>query len=139
MKTLLRKILTLTILLCTTLVAWAEEKISFKANAELIATMGEGFRVSFDLKNTGKREGTEVAQLYVQDRVGSVVRPVKELKRFERVTLAPGETRKVTFELPVAELAFWNIDMEYVVEPGDFKLWVAGDSDSGEPVDFRVI
>ena len=95
-------------------------------------------RVSFDLSNTGSREGTEVAQLYVQDRVGSVVRPVKELKRFERVTLAPGETKTVTFELPVAELAFWNIDMEYVVEPGDFRLWVAGDSASGEHVDFVV-
>jgi beta-glucosidase len=95
-------------------------------------------RVSFDLKNTGKVEGTEVAQLYVQDRVGSVVRPVKELKRFERVTLAPGQTKTVSFELPVAELAFWNIDMEYVVEPGDFRLWVAGDSASGEPVEFVV-
>ena len=95
-------------------------------------------RVSFDLKNTGRYEGTEVAQLYVQDKVGSVVRPVKELKRFERVTLAPGETRTLTFELPVSEFAFWNIDMEYVVEPGDFRLWVAGDSASGEPVDFHV-
>ncbi len=96
-------------------------------------------RVSFELKNTGKYEGTEVAQLYVQDKVGSVVRPVKELKRFERVNLVPGEVRTITFELPVAELAFWNIDMEYVVEPGDFSLWVAGDSASGEPVDFAVI
>lgn len=95
-------------------------------------------RVSFDLKNTGKYEGTEVAQLYVQDKVGSVVRPVRELKRFERVNLAPGESRKVTFELPVAELAFWNLDMEYVVEPGDFRLWVAGDSASGTPIDFVV-
>ena len=95
-------------------------------------------RVSFDLKNTGKYEGTEVAQLYVQDKVGSVVRPVRELKRFERVNLAPGESRKVTFELPVAELAFWNFDMEYVVEPGDFRLWVAGDSASGTPIDFVV-
>ncbi|MBQ8809036.1 MAG: glycoside hydrolase family 3 C-terminal domain-containing protein [Bacteroidales bacterium] len=95
--------------------------------------------VSFELKNTGDREGTEVAQLYVQDLVGSVVRPVKELKGFQRVTLAPGETRTVTFDLPVAELAFWNIDMEHVVEPGDFKLWVAGDSASGEPVGFAVL
>ena len=95
-------------------------------------------RVSFDLKNKGKYEATEVAQLYVQDCVGSVVRPVKELKRFERITLAPGETKTVTFELPVAELAFWNFDMEYVVEPGDFRLWVAGDSASGEPVSFVV-
>ena len=95
-------------------------------------------RVSFDLKNTGRYEATEVAQLYVQDKVGSVVRPVKELKGFQRVTLAPGESKNVTFELPVGELAFWNIDMEYVVEPGDFRLWIAGDSASGEPVDFVV-
>lgn len=95
-------------------------------------------KVSFELKNTGRYEGTEVAQLYVQDKVGSVVRPVKELKRFERITLAPGESRTVTFELPVSELAFWNFDMEYVVEPGDFRLWVAGDSASGTPVDFCV-
>jgi len=105
-------------------------------NAEL--GRDDVLRVSFDLKNTGKYEGTEVAQLYVQDKVGSVVRPVRELKRFERVKLAPGESRKVTFELPVAELAFWNFDMEYVVEPGDFRLWVAGDSASGTPVDFVV-
>ena len=105
-------------------------------NAEL--GRDDVLRVSFDLKNTGKYEGTEVAQLYVQDKVGSVVRPVRELKRFERVTLAPGESRKVTFELPVAELAFWNFDMEYVVEPGDFRLWVAGNSASGTPVDFVV-
>ena len=99
---------------------------------------GDVLRVSFDLKNTGKVAGTEIAQLYVHDCVGSVVRPVKELKRFERVELAAGETKTVTFELPVAELAFWNIDMEYVVEPGDFRLWVAGDSASGEPVNFVV-
>ena len=105
-------------------------------NAEL--GRDDVLRVSFDLKNTGKYEGTEVAQLYVQDKVGSVVRPVRELKRFERVNLAPGESRKVTFELPVAELAFWNFDMEYVVEPGDFRLWVAGDSASGTPIDFVV-
>ena len=96
-------------------------------------------RVSFDLKNTGRYPATEVAQLYVQDKVGSVVRPVKELKRFERVALEPGESKTITFELPVSDLAFWNIDMEYVVEPGEFRLWIAGDSASGTPVDFKVI
>lgn len=94
--------------------------------------------VSVELRNTGAVKATEVAQLYVQDCVGSVVRPVKELKRFERVELAPGESRTLRFELPVSELAFWNIDMEYVVESGDFKLWVAGDSASGTPVAFSV-
>ena len=105
--------------------------------SELMAS--DVLKVSVSLKNTGKRTATEVAQLYVQDCVGSVVRPVKELKRFQRVELAPGETKTVTFELPVEELAFWNIDMEYVVEPGDFRLWVAGDSDSGNPVNFAVL
>ncbi|MCQ4818769.1 fibronectin type III-like domain-contianing protein, partial [[Eubacterium] rectale] len=73
--------------------------------------------VTFDLENTGKYKGTEVAQLYIQDKVGSVTRPVKELKRFTRVTLKPGEKKNVSFELPVSELAFWNIDMVKVVEP----------------------
>lgn len=100
---------------------------------------GDIIRASVELKNTGKRTATEVVQLYVHDRVGSVVRPIKELKGFKRVELAPGEAKIVTFELPVSDLAFWNIDMEYVVEPGDFELWIAGDSDSGQPVEFKVI
>ena len=66
------------------------------------------------------------------------MRPVKELKRFERVTLAAGETRHCRFELPVAELAFWGLDMQYKVEPGAFQLWVAGDSASGEALKFNV-
>lgn len=95
--------------------------------------------VTFDLKNTGKYEATEVAQLYVCDKSASVTRPVKELKRFARVTLKPGEKQNVSFELPVSELAFWNIDMNYVVEPGEFALWVATDSQSGDEVSFKVI
>ena len=95
--------------------------------------------VTFDLENTGKYEGTEVAQLYIQDKIGSVTRPVKELKRFTRVTLKPGEKKSVSFELPVSELAFWNIDMAKVVDPGDFGLWVATDSQSGEEVFFKVV
>ena len=94
--------------------------------------------VEYDLTNTGNYDATEVAQLYVRDLVGSVVRPVKELKRFERVELKAGETKHCRFELPVAELAFWNRDMEYVVEPGNFQLWVAGDSATGEPLAFAV-
>lgn len=101
-------------------------------------TTNETLKVSFKLKNTGSVEGTEVAQLYVRDKVGSITRPVKELKRFARVTLKPGETKDVVFELPVSDLAFWNIDMQYVVEPGDFQLWVAGDSQSGKPLSFSV-
>ena len=95
--------------------------------------------VTFDLENTGKYEGTEVAQLYVQDMIGSVTRPVKELKRFTRVTLKPGEKKTVSFELPISELAFWNIDMVKTVEPGDFALWVAPDSQSGEKNLFKMV
>ena len=99
---------------------------------------GDTIVVEYDLTNTGNYDATEVAQLYVRDLVGSVVRPVKELKRFERVELKAGETKHCRFELPVAELAFWNRDMEYVVEPGNFQLWVAGVSATGEPLAFAV-
>lgn len=94
--------------------------------------------VSFTLSNTGKRAGTEVWQLYVRDLVGSLTRPVKELKRFGRVTLQTGESRRIEIELPVGELAFWGADGVKQVEPGDFQLWVAGDSASGEPLAFKV-
>lgn len=92
-----------------------------------------------NVTNTGKYAGTEVVQLYVQDKVASVTRPVKELKGFRRVTLQPGETKTVTFSLPVSELAFWNIDMKKVVEPGDFKLWLGTNSDEGLSAEFEVI
>jgi len=94
--------------------------------------------VSFTLTNTGEYKGTEVAQVYVRDLVGSLTRPVKELKGFERVELAPGENRKITLQIPVQELAFWGLDGTRKVEPGNFQLWVAGDSASGEPVTFSV-
>ena len=94
--------------------------------------------IDFDLTNTGDYEATEVVQIYVRDLVGSVVRPVKELKGFMRVTLKPGETKHLMYDLPVSDLAFWNRDMEYVVEPGEFQLWVAGDSASGEALTFEV-
>lgn len=91
------------------------------------------------LTNSGSREGTEVVQLYVRDLVGSVTRPVKELKRFKRVTLAPGESAEVEFELPVSDLAFYGMDMVKKVESGDFQLWISGDSASGTPVSFEVL
>lgn len=98
----------------------------------------ETAQVTFTLTNTGKREATEVVQLYVRDVVGSTARPQKELKAFERVTLKAGESREVTISLPIERLAFWNIDMERVVEKGEFYLWVSGDSASGERLSFRV-
>ncbi len=111
---------------------------NLKLSATEFTSKGQ-IEVTFDLKNTGKYEGTEVAQLYVRDKVGSVTRPVKELKRFTRVTLKPGETKNISFALPVEELAFWNIDMKKVVEPGDFTLWVGTNSQEGISADFKVV
>lgn len=101
-------------------------------------TVQDTLSISFTLKNTGKYDGTEVVQLYVQDKVGSVTRPVKELKRFLRVTLKAGESTQVSLSLPVSELAFWGYDMNYTVEPGDFTLWVGTNSAEGLTKDFSV-
>ena len=98
----------------------------------------ETVTVSFTLANTGDRAGTEVVQVYVRDLVGSITRPVKELKHFERVTLEPGERKALTVAIPVQDLAFVGLDGVKKVEPGDFQLWVAGDSASGTPVAFKV-
>ncbi len=82
---------------------------------------------SVDVTNTGSREGDEVVQLYLRDRVSSVTRPVKELKGFKRIHLKPGETQTVRFKLTPAELGFYNVDMHRVVEPGTFDI-MAGSS-----------
>ena len=94
--------------------------------------------VSLTLSNTGKYDGTEVVQVYVRDLVGSITRPVKELKAFERVSLKAGESRSLELRIPVSDLAFFGLDGKKKVEPGDFQLWVAGDSASGEPLSFKV-
>lgn len=101
-------------------------------------TENDTIRACVTIKNTGDKAATEVVQLYVRDLVGSVTRPVKELKRFHRVTVAPGQTMTVGFELPVQELAFYGKDMVKKVEPGKFQLWIAGDSASGQPAGFEV-
>lgn len=88
----------------------------------------ESVKISIDIKNTGNMKGDEVVQLYIRDVVSSVTRPVKELKDFARVTLESGETKTVTFEITPEKLAFWDINMDFVVEPGEFKLMVGNSS-----------
>jgi beta-glucosidase len=85
-------------------------------------------RVLVDVTNTGRRAGTEVAQLYVRDLVSSVTRPVKELKGFQKVRLQPGETKTVIFDITPKSLAFYDLDMNYVVEPGEFEVMVGTSS-----------
>jgi len=94
--------------------------------------------VTAAISNTGDRAGDEIVQLYVGDLVASVTRPVRELKGFQRITLQPGEERIVRFEVPVRELGFIGLDMQYTVEPGSFKVWVAPDSVGGLEGEFDV-
>jgi len=81
-----------------------------------------------EVRNTGKRAGDEVVQLYVRDRVSSVTRPVLELKGFQRVTLAPGETKRVEFKITPEALSFWDADMKRTVEPGEFEILIGPNS-----------
>lgn len=94
--------------------------------------------VACTISNTGKVEASETAQLYVRDLVGSLTRPVRELKGFEKITLKPGESRDVKFTLKASDLAFHTSSETTVVEPGDFQVWVSTDSASGTPVKFTV-
>jgi beta-glucosidase len=81
--------------------------------------------------NTGKYAGEEVAQLYIHDKVASIVRPVKELKGFSKFSLNAGESRKVEFTLTDKELGFYTAEGEFIVEPGEFNVMVGGSSDAG--------
>ncbi len=97
--------------------------------------------VSADVSNTGRRAGDEVVQLYIRDEVGSVTRPVRELRGFQRVTLAPGETRTVTFRLTRDDLSFWGgpeWTPRRVLEPGFFQVWIAPSSQEGIPARFEL-
>lgn len=85
-------------------------------------------QVSVDVTNTGKRAGAEVVQLYIRDLVSSVTRPVKELKGFRKVWLEPGETTTVKLDITPALLSFFDVNMKYVVEPGDFEIMVGNSS-----------
>ena len=85
-------------------------------------------QVLVDVTNTGKRAGTEVVQMYIRDRVSSVTRPVKELKGFKKISLQPGETQTVALDITPESLAFYDINMKYVVEPGEFEIMVGNSS-----------
>jgi beta-glucosidase len=95
--------------------------------------------VSVDLTNRGNVEADEIAQLYTRDLVGSITRPVKELKGFQRIRLCPGETRVVSFELHTNNLSFFGRDGRRTVEPGLFHAWIGGSCDTENRTEFRIV
>jgi beta-glucosidase len=91
-------------------------------------TSADSMRVSIDVTNKGTRDGSEVVQLYIRDLVGSVTRPVKELKGFQKINLKAGETKTVNFTIGTKDLSFYNSDLKFVAEPGEFQVFVGGNS-----------
>jgi beta-glucosidase len=94
--------------------------------------------VSVNVENVGKRSGDEVVQLYIRDVAASMTRPVKELKGFQRVTLQPGQKKRIEFLLTADALGFWNREMRFTVEPGEFKVMVGANSEDLVQATFEV-
>jgi beta-glucosidase len=89
--------------------------------------------------NTGNRTGEEVVQLYIRDLIGSVTRPVKLLKGFQKISLAPGETMNISFTIDEEMLSFWRHDMTFGTEEGDFKVMVGGSSSDLLQASFSLV
>jgi beta-glucosidase len=102
--------------------------------------LGGTITASVELKNTGARAGTEVAQLYIRDLAASAgPRPVRELKGFQKILLQPGESRELDFTISGKELGYYDAKGNWLVEPGKFQVWISKDSASGEPVSFELV
>lgn len=99
---------------------------------------GEAFEIKVKVKNTGDREGKEVAQCYIHDCVAKLTRPIRELKGFVKENYLPGEEKEVVFRLTKDELGYWDNHMSYVVEPGKFKVWVGGDCYAKDEIEICI-
>ncbi|WP_440132837.1 beta-glucosidase BglX [Chitinophaga sancti] len=106
---------------------------------QLKAAATGSVKVSVAVTNSGNYDGEEVVQLYIRDKVASVTRPVKELRNFKKISLKKGENQTVTFELTVNDLKFYNSDLKYVAEPGDFSVFVGGNSRDTKSADFTLV
>jgi beta-glucosidase len=102
-------------------------------------TTNEKIMASVEIINTGNFDGKEVVQLYIRDVVGSVTRPVKELKGFQKIYLNKGEKKTVTFEISIEDLKFYNSEIEFVAEPGMFDVYIGTNSDSQERESFELL
>jgi beta-glucosidase len=101
-------------------------------------TTGGSITASVTLTNSGNRAGEEVVQLYIRDRVGSITRPVKELKGFRKVALQPGESRQISFAITSEQLKFYNADLQWTAEPGDFWVFIGGSSATENKAAFEL-
>lgn len=110
--------------------SYTEFHYSRLALSNSVLNVDNTLTVSAEVRNIGNFETCEIVQLYIRDRVGSITRPVKELKGFRKIHLKPGENKKVSFTLNAADLEFYN-GTEYVTEPGDFDVWIGPDSSEG--------
>lgn len=99
---------------------------------------GESLTANITVTNTGSYEGKEVVQLYIRDMVASVTRPVRELKGFQKIDLKPGESKVVTFAISPEDLKFYNYDLKYVAEPGEFRVYIGGNSDAVKEASFTL-
>ncbi|MEO8764479.1 MAG: beta-glucosidase BglX [Ginsengibacter sp.] len=100
---------------------------------------GQKINASVTVTNSGKVDGKEVVQLYIRDVVGSITRPVKELKGFQKIDLKAGESQTVSFAISVNDLKFYNGDLKYVAEPGDFKVFIGGNSRDVKQAGFKLL
>lgn len=105
-------------------------KAKFKAGETITATI--------TVKNSGTVEGKEVVQMYIRDLVGSITRPVKELKGFQKINLKAGESKDVSFKISVEDLKFYNADLKFVAEPGDFKIFIGTNSRDNSEASFQL-
>lgn len=103
-----------------------------------IMTADSKIQVSVNVTNIGNFDGKEIIQLYIRDLVGSVTRPVKELKGFQKLNFAKGETKKVTFSLSVDDLKFYNSNLDFVAEPGQFEVFIGSNSDTTNKISFEL-
>ena len=100
---------------------------------------GGKITASVTVSNSGNKDGKEVVQLYIRDLVGSSTRPVKELKGFQKIELKAGESKTVSFDITVNDLKYYNYDLKYVAEPGDFKVFIGGNSRDVKAASFKLL
>ena len=99
---------------------------------------GESLTAEVNVTNTGKTAGKEVVQMYIRDVVGTTTRPLRELKGFEKISLEPGETKTVKFEITSELMSHYNYDLDFVAEPGEFIVYIGTDSTTENSASFTL-